>query len=234
MIKIERLWSAADGQDNIILLNRPRISIKVDEYVWGMIEKNIVVPKKIMQSNLYDYYLFVALGKYSPETCRAFPFSPYNGSLKDTATLSTYKNPSKCYKCADFIGGVERTTWFSPEKFWTNEGNKFILVSAYTQNVSENMTPHQYADLLFDAFAATLLHNFKKLKKSEFDELKTHIEQDVICSFPFPAPFSEQKYQGDDNYFRITRLGSPPGVNDEIIIDIPNVEKFYKQHYNED
>jgi hypothetical protein len=184
MVKIERLWPGLDHQDeqyNITLLNRPRVSIKVDEYIWKMMEQNIIVPKKIMQSSLYDYVLAVSLNKYCPETCRFFPPSPYNGSLKEKVTPSTYRNPKKLCEREDFISGEERTTWFFPEKFWTNEGNKMALISAYAENVNQNITPLEYADLLFDAFSATLLHNFKKLKKSEFDELKMHIEHDIVC-----------------------------------------------------
>ena len=38
-------------------------------------------------------------------------------------------------------------------------------------NVSENITPREYADLLFDGIGAALVFNFKRLKREEFDEL---------------------------------------------------------------
>jgi hypothetical protein len=51
MIKITRLWNDVDDQNNITLFDRPRVSIKADEYIWGLIEQNIVVPKKSMKAN---------------------------------------------------------------------------------------------------------------------------------------------------------------------------------------
>ncbi len=225
MVKIKRLWSGVDDQYNVTLHNRPRISIKVDEYIWEIIEQNIVIPKKIMRSKCYDYELVVSLHKYNSKNCRSFPLSAYNGSLKENAIIYSYYYGDFC-ACEGFVEGEERTTWFSPEKFWTNAGNKTALISAYSESVTENITPLEYANLLFDAFGATLLYNFKKLKKSDFNKVKTLIDNDVVCSFPFPAPFSEQKYEGDDRYLKITS-------GDKVIVDIPSIEEFYKQYYKE-
>lgn len=231
MIKITRLWSNVDDKNNITILSRPRVSIQVDEYVLGLIEQNIVIPKKIMQSNKYDYELLVSLGKYNAENNRFSPFSPYNGSLKENATLSTYRNYKEYYKHDDFVGGAEQTTWFHPQKFWMNAGNKTALVSACAENVNQDIVPTEYANLLFDAFAATLLLNFKKLKKSEFDELKAHIDYDIVCSFSFPAPFIEQKYLSDDRFIKVTQLHNDG--TEEVLADVPNIEAYYKQHYYE-
>ena len=63
-IKLKRLWNNLDDEGNLVLLNRPRVSIEIDRYVWNTIEQNIVLPKKIMQSKSYDYTLVVSLGKY--------------------------------------------------------------------------------------------------------------------------------------------------------------------------
>ncbi len=225
MVTIKRLWSNIDDNFNLILLNRPRISIKVDEYIWGIIEKNIVIPKNIMRSKKYDYELVVSLAKYNPENCRFYPISPYNGSLKENVTTSIYGNHKKRYAQEDFVGGEEKTTWFSVEKFWINAGNKTALLYADSDKINENITPIEYADILFDAFAATLLHNFKKLKKTDFDEVKALIDEDVVCSFPFPASFIEQQYEGDGRYLKMTR-------GDKIIY-IPSVEEYYKKYYEE-
>jgi hypothetical protein len=59
VIKITRLWSDVDDQDNITLFNRPRVSIKVDEYIWDLIERNIEPPaiwarRKIMVASQTD------------------------------------------------------------------------------------------------------------------------------------------------------------------------------------
>ena len=227
-ILLERLWNNLDGEGNLVLLNRPRVSIEIDRYIWDIIEQNIVLPKNIMQSKSYDYKLIVSLGKYNPEKQRYFKFSPYNGSLKESVLLST---KDFYYSREDFVDGIDRQRWFSPEKFWTNSGDKITLISAYADNVTEKITPLEYADLLFDTFGAFFLYNFKKIKKSDLDMLKTKIDNNIVCGFPFPAPFSEQQYQGDDSYFRLTQLEN--GIK-TVLIDIPNVKAFYKEHYNEE
>ena len=230
MITLMRLWSNSDDSNNITLLNRPRISIKVDEYVWGIIEQNIVIPKKVMQSDCYDYNLVVSLEPYTPERMRFAQQSPYNGLLKEEV-ISTYQTPHKLFSRADFVDGEKRTTWYHPQKFWINGGKKTVHIRAHAEKVSEKITPLEYVDVLFDAFAATLLYNFKKLNKSEFDELKTCVNPDIVCSFPFPAPFCEQRYIGDGGSYRVTRLDNG---EEEILIDIPSIEQFYKLHYRED
>lgn len=230
MIALMRLWSNSDNSNNITLLNRPRISIKVDEYVWDIIEQNILIPKKVMQSVHYDYNLVVSLEPYAPETMRFAQQSPYNGLLKEEVIL-TYQSPHKLFSRTDFVDGEKRTTWYHPQKFWISCGKKTVHIRAHAENVSEKITPLEYAYILFDAFAATLLYNFKKLNKSEFDEFKTYIDPDIICGFPFPAPFCEQRYIGDDSSYRVTRLDNG---KEEILIDIPNIEQFYKLHYRED
>lgn len=231
MIKITRIWRNTDDNANITILGRPRISIKVDEYILNLIEQNIIIPKKIMQSNKHDYNLVVSLEKYSSETNKFSPLSPYNGALKENARLSTYRNYNELYKHDDFVGGSEQTTWFHPEKFWTNAGDKTAFVSACAENIDQDIVPAEYAKLLFDAFAATLLLNFKKLKRSEFDELKKHIDYDIVCGFPFPAPFSEQKYLNDDRNITLTRLHND-GTK-EVLAEVKNIEEYYKEHYPE-
>lgn len=41
-IKLKRLWDNLDDEDNLVLLNRPRVSIEIDRYIWNIIEQNIV------------------------------------------------------------------------------------------------------------------------------------------------------------------------------------------------
>ncbi|MDR0354151.1 MAG: hypothetical protein LBJ64_00170 [Deltaproteobacteria bacterium] len=230
MIKIQRIWVNVDEQNNVTLLRRPRVSIKVDELVWSVIERNIAAPKKIMQSGKHDYMLVVGLKKYSPETCKFFPASPYNGQLKENAKLDAYRNPSKCYSCEDFVGGKERTTWFFTDSFWMNAGHKTLNVSADAANVDENITPVEYADLLFDAFGAALTRNFKKLRKEDFDALKPSLDEKAIAAFPFPAPFEQQQYLSDEGGFKTTIRD---GQAETTLIDIPSIREYYQRHFGE-
>ena len=45
MVEINRVWLNVDTDTNkITLFSRPRVSIRVDEYIWSLIEEHIVKP----------------------------------------------------------------------------------------------------------------------------------------------------------------------------------------------
>ena len=51
MVEINRVWLNVDTDTNkITLFGRPRVSIRVDEYIWSLIEEHIVKPHKLMRS----------------------------------------------------------------------------------------------------------------------------------------------------------------------------------------
>ena len=56
-IRLRRLWVNLDDDQNLILLNRPRVSFEIDQYVWNIIEQGIVIPNGIMKSEKHDYVL---------------------------------------------------------------------------------------------------------------------------------------------------------------------------------
>ena len=232
MVKIHRIWFNTERMDRedhykITLFSRPRVSIHVDEYIWSFIEENIVKPHKLMRSEKHEYLLDIAFGQFDPAKHRFFPLSSYNGLLREGVEMDS---ANRSYFREDFAGGKDRTTWFSPNKIWTNCGDKVLNVDIKAANVSENITPREYADLLFDGIGAALVFNFKRLKREEFDGLKPKIEYadllfdgigaalvfnfkrlkreefdglkpkidwSIVESFPFPAPFEEQRYIGD-------------------------------------
>ena len=228
MVRLQRIWLNVDDNYKIRLFFRPRVSIHVDKYIWNLIEKNIVEPRKIMQSSRYDYQLVIAFDRFDTERQRYFPLSPYNGELKDTVTTSSQSYHR--YFREDFIGGEQRTTWFSPQKFWTNSGTKTSHVGIVAANVDENIAPNEYASLLFDGFAATLLFNFKKLKLYEFEHLKEQIDWDVVNSFPFPAAFEQQQYLCDENIIQVTSLD---GGTKTILVGPYRVRELYKEHFRD-
>lgn len=50
MVEINRVWINVDTDTNkIILFGRPRVSIRVDEYIWSLIEEHIVKPHNPIQ-----------------------------------------------------------------------------------------------------------------------------------------------------------------------------------------
>ena len=67
MVEINRVWLNVDTDTNkITLFVRPRVSIHVDEYIWGLIEEHIVKPHKLMRSEKHRYLLKIAFGRFDP------------------------------------------------------------------------------------------------------------------------------------------------------------------------
>ena len=212
MVKIYRIWFNTERMDRedhykITLFSRPRVSIHVDEYIWSFIEENIVKPHKLMRSEKYGYLLDISLRE---------------GVEMDSANRSYFRE--------DFAGGKDRTTWFSPNKIWTNCGDKVLNVDIKAANVSENITPREYADLLFDGIGAALVFNFKRLKREEFDGLKPKIDWSIVESFPFPAPFEEQRYIGDEGEIHVY---SWDGRKETTLVGPYSVRKLYLEHFRE-
>ena len=61
MVEINRVWLNVDTDTNkITLFGRPRVSIRVDEYIWSLIEEHIVKPHKLMRSEKHRYLLKIS------------------------------------------------------------------------------------------------------------------------------------------------------------------------------
>ncbi len=128
------------------MFSRPRVSIHVDEYIWNLIEENIVKPHKLMRSEKHGYLLKIAFDRFNPARHRYFPLSPYNGPLREGVKPDSANG---WYPREDFADAEERTTWFSPSKIWTNCGDKVLDVNIDAANVSENITPQRIRRLAF-------------------------------------------------------------------------------------
>lgn len=232
MVKIHRIWFNTERMDRedhykITLFSRPRVSIHVDEYIWSFIEENIVKPHKLMRSEKHGYLLDISFDQFDPAKHRYYPLSPYNGPLREGVEMDS---ANRSYFREDFVGGKERTTWFSPNKIWTNCGDKVLNVDIKAANVSESITPREYADLLFDGIGAALVFNFKRLKREEFDGLKPKIDWSIVESFPFPAPFEEQRYIGDEGEIHVY---SWDGRKETTLVGPYSVRELYLEHFGE-
>jgi hypothetical protein len=230
MVKIHRIWFNTERMDRedhykITLFSRPRVSIHVDEYIWSFIEENIVKPHKLMRSEKHGYLLDISFDQFDPAKHRYYPLSPYNGPLREGVEMDS---ANRSYFREDFAGGKDRTTWFSPNKIWTNCGDKVLNVDIKAANVSESITPREYADLLFDGIGAALVFNFKRLKREEFDELKPKIDWSIVESFPFPAAFEEQQYIGDEGKIHVY---SWDGQQETTLVGPYSVRELYLDHF---
>ena len=233
MVKIHRIWFNTERMDRedhykITLFSRPRVSIHVDEYIWSFIEENIVKPHKLMRSeNTRSSGWTFRLTSLTRQNTDIFRFPHTTGLLREGVEMD---GANRSYFREDFAGGKDRTTWFSPNKIWTNCGDKVLNVDIKAANVSENITPREYADLLFDGIGAALVFNFKRLKREEFDGLKPKIDWSIVESFPFPAPFEEQRYIGDEGEIHVY---SWDGRKETTLVGPYSVRKLYLEHFGE-
>ena len=228
MVEINRVWINVDTDTNkIILFGRPRVSIRVDEYIWSLIEEHIVKPHKLMRSEKHRYLLKISFHRFDPVRHRYYPLSPYNGPLREGVKPDSANG---WYPREDFADAEERATWFSPDKIWTNCGNKVLDVNIDAANVSASITTREYADLLFDGIGSALVFNFKRLKREEFDALKSEIDWSVVESFPFPAPFEDQQYMGDEGKIHVY---SWDGRQETTLVGPYSVRELYLEHFGE-
>ena len=86
----------------------------------------------------------------------------------------------------------------------------------------------RYADLLFDGIGAALVFNFKRLKREEFDGLKSKIDWSMVESFPFPASFEEQQYIGDEGKIHVY---SWDGRQETNLVGPYSVRDLYLEHF---
>ena len=108
MVEINRVWLNVDTDTNkITLFSRPRVSIRVDEYIWSLIEEHIVKPHKLMRSEKHKYLLKIAFGRFDPVRHRYYPLSPYNGQLREGVKPDSENG---WYPREDFADSEEPTT----------------------------------------------------------------------------------------------------------------------------
>ena len=98
----------------------------LDEYIWSLIEEHIVKPHKLMRSEKHRYLLKISFHRFDPVRHQYYPLSPYNGQLREGVKPDSANG---WYPLEDFADSEERATWFSPDKIWTNCGNKVLDVN---------------------------------------------------------------------------------------------------------
>lgn len=168
-MEIARLES---GETNYqALIHRPRVSYKISEYVWKYIYENYLFKLKLMSEDKFNYHILLTFAKYNPDIHKFMFKSPYNRE--------------KCF--------------FRPSpNFRKVKITKCLVIGLTGECVDENISSSLYASLVYDMFCAQLIVLYKKVKKEDLDKLKTGLDYEYINSFPYPAPFEEQRYMIDN------------------------------------
>lgn len=155
------------------LLKRPRVSYKISEYVLSYIDKEILKPAKILQSDRYIYEFTLSFSFGIPKPNKVIYKSPFGTDKKMFIPQKGFRTSGKTTKVAQllFIG----------------------------DDIGPNILPTEYAYIIYIMLADYLLYNFKKLKKEVFDNKLEFLDTKTINSYPYPAPFEQQKYILDES-----------------------------------
>jgi len=186
------------------LIKRPRVSHKVSEYVFDFINRNLLKPNRILQSDKYIYEFTFLFSFSIPK--RQFPYT------------SPFATDTRLY--------------FSQRGFRTFEKvHKWVTVVVIADDIDQTIEPFEYANVVFKMFADFLLKQYKKFYKETFDELITRLDRNYIESFTFPASFEEQQYSLDDIEYPVAPLeeGHKWVGLDKLVTINPRVE--YLKHY---
>jgi hypothetical protein len=204
MFGITRLWDITDYdlEPNIeILYKRPRVDYRISEYVFDYINKNILEQDKIMQTGYY-------------RICFSFKF--YNKENH------TYHN--------DTIFCTENTKYSFHLFTLTEDGIKYkeIIIFCYSTELTEKITPKEYANIVYDMMGAFLKSKYKKITKEKMDKNKKEMDYNLIESFKFPAPFENQKYLADNP--GILKRSTVSKGKEIDIVEI-NIKEKYIEYY---
>ena len=86
-IEITRFWEHEN--DTEMLCKRPRVDYRISEYLFELINQNILAEKRLMQTGVYNFTLFLKI--FNPEEHKFFFDNPYD--TKQTK-YTPYRNRS--------------------------------------------------------------------------------------------------------------------------------------------
>ena len=101
------------------------------------------------------------------------------------------------------------------------------MIFCYSTELTEKITPKEYANIVYDMMGAFLTSKYKKITKETMDKNRKGMDYNLIESFKFPAPFENQKYFLDNPSIKKMSVSNGKEVN---LIEIDIKEK-YIEHY---
>ncbi|MDR2771674.1 MAG: hypothetical protein LBB57_06520 [Clostridiales Family XIII bacterium] len=102
------------------------------------------------------------------------------------------------------------------------------MIFCYSTELTEEITPKEYANIVYDMMGAFLTSKYKKITGGKMDENRKGIDYDLIESFEFPASFENQKYFFDNP--GILRW-STVSKGKETDIEEINIKEKYMEYY---
>jgi hypothetical protein len=241
LLKIERIWcdSVPDSNNKGIerslnvLLQRPRIDYRVSEYVFDYINKNILVPHKILQKGDFPICLF---------------FWPYKGKVvytipSDYNTETTlHEFVMKRKEIILYINSIEMNQNMTPELYagLVYDAMASFLIEAWKErkrNIEKIPSGSEYHKIKRYVYPALFEgQNYigderagYKMTKHYMNKMKTGLDYNVIESYAYPALFEDQKYSRDDQKIDARFPFLYFVIDGKIMTD----EEVYKNHYKE-
>ncbi|MFA4870760.1 MAG: hypothetical protein WC623_21365 [Pedobacter sp.] len=144
------------------------------------------------------HHFCLAFGIYNPEIHKFHQENPYHS---DDSKFSISKYNRKEYKDTQ--------------------------IACNSTLFNENISPVDYAKIVYDMFACYLVQEFKKITKELMDSKKNDLDINCITDFDFPAKFENHKYISDNTSIEFTQNDGQTIKKNEPIV----IADIYKNRY---
>ncbi len=164
--------------DHNNIINAPRISFEVMEYVCDFFVKELLEPKKLTKSkwNFYLSLLLISSTKKDPIIEHIAP-TESRKIVSEDIVVKFMNYPRKDTKLFD-----ENYTIYMKAPF------------------SKDTTPKEFVNYLFFMFAHFFNVRYKKINEEDVLSLQDKLDWNYINSIEFPAPFEKLNYTGFNNF----------------------------------
>lgn len=88
----------------------------------------------------------------------------------------------------------------APSRKFSQENTILFPAMVPLNSILGSQTPFKdYLEIIIDVIWLFILENSKNVSHDELEQVIERIDYDFLYSLPYPAPFIEQKYIGDDS-----------------------------------
>ena len=171
------------GYNFELLCKRPRVDYRISEYVMEYISKTILKPNSPLNTGNYMFSLHFYPYDKDADTV---PYNIYTDMPSDTLS-KYYLNVNEHYNTEDTRFETNNSSW-----------GGIYNCSCYSAKLDENITPKEYAGIVYDMIGAFLGTKYKRITKEVMDSYKSGLDYGYIESFKFPATFENQRYASDE------------------------------------
>jgi hypothetical protein len=105
---------------------------------------------------------------------------------------------------------------------------KVIQLFCWSTEITENIKPKEYANIVYDMVGAFLTGRYKKITKEIMENNKNGMDYEFIEELEYPATFDNQKYFHDDRPVIWAILDSNKIIKNEIEINIK--DEYIKEY----